>query len=221
MNIGDRLLVDGWEQLPPSAESLAAAEACAKLPLAFISSGKPFLRKLFKEGCENIPPELLRLAEDKDIVAAVEAYFGEAIKVASLRLFHSVYVPAAPYKSQLYHCDGGPLAMVKLLLHCSDVTPKNGPFSFLPLDTSAELWAKTNYSTDRRLTDAQVEDAIGKIEPTHALGPKGTMFLLDTAKLFHFGARVDKGAANRLVAFVQYVKASDTFGATYDETAGA
>ena len=216
MSIGDKLLVEGWEQLPPSTESLAAAEACAKLPLAFISSGKPFLRKLFKEGCDNIPPELLQLAENKAIVAAVETYFGEPIKVASLRLFHSIYVPAAPYKSQLYHCDGGPLEMVKLLLYCSDVTSENGPFSFLPLDISAELWNKTNYSTDRRLTDAQVEQAIGKVEPLQALGPKGTMFLLDTAKLFHFGARVSQGAAPRLAAFIQYTKANEVGGTTYE-----
>ena len=213
-----KLLTDGWVITPPSLESLAAADACAKLPLDFLlkRTNKPFLRKIFMEGCDNIPPELLQLAENKDITEVVERYLGEPIKVASIRLFHSVYVPTAPFKSQLYHCDGGPLTMVKLFVNCSDIGPENGPFSFLPLDISKKVWEETSYDTTRRLTDAQIEKAVGPVSPTQLLGPKGTICLADTSKLFHYGARVSRGAAPRLIAVVQYAKASDTYIPNYE-----
>ena len=215
----DKLLVDGWAVVPPSPESLIVANACANLPLEFISSGKMFLRKIFKEDSPNVPQELYDFSVRSDALAVTEAYLKEPVKVASLRLFHSVYVGGPPLKSQLYHCDGGFDDMVKLFIYCSDVGPENGPFSYLPMAVSSELWKKTDYATTRRLTDEQVERAVGKVTPLQWMGPKGTVCLVDTSKMFHFGARVNKGAAPRLVVAIQYVRASENVRACHDEYA--
>ena len=213
----DKLLVEGWATVPPSPESLVIANVCADLPLDFISSGKMFLRKLFKEDSPNVPQELYDFSVRPDALAVTATYLKEPVKVASLRLFHSTHVGGPPLKSQLYHCDGGFDDMVKLFVYCSDVGVKNGPFSYLPMDVSSELWKRTDYATTRRLTDAQVEQAVGKVTPLQWLGPKGTVCLVDTGKLFHFGARVDKGAAPRLVVAIQYVRASEEAGNCYEE----
>ena len=205
MDLLGKLQAEGWTLVPATLapEGLAAANACAALPKEYLSErGKPFLRKLFKEGCENIPSELYALGENKNILATVEAYLGEPAHVVSIRLFHSIHTEGIK-KSQLYHCDGGPEKMVKLFLHCSDVTLNDGPFSFLPITASKKVWKRTNYDDTRRLTDDEVRAAIGPIQPIQILGAKGTMFLVDSAQCFHYGARVNKGG-ERLVAVIQY-----------------
>ncbi len=194
---------------PPAAFDHAALvdQACEARDVYFAAprpgARKTFLVDVLPSGA--LPPDsvFLRFALTPGIIAAVSRYLGVVPVLTAVKVFHSDATVAAPISSQLYHCDGDDVAQIKVFVHCGNVTPESGPLTILPADASATVRKATAYQYRSRLTDEQVE-RVCPVPPVPALGPAGTVCLVDTSRCFHFGSRVAPGAPPRLVVMLQY-----------------
>jgi hypothetical protein len=148
----------------------------------------------------------VRLALRPDILASVVSYMGTVPVLSSVQVFYSGVLEDEPISSQLYHCDADDTRQVKIFVLCSDVGHANGPLTLLDADRSAVVRKATGYTFKSRLSDQDVDAALGRsAEAVELVGPPGTMCLVDTSRCFHFGSRVEPGAAPRLVTMIQYL----------------
>jgi hypothetical protein len=167
---------------------------------------KEFLLNLLDLATVDRHHPLVRLALRPDLLDAVVAYMGTVPVLRSMQVLYSGPVERELMSSQLYHCDADDVRQVKIFVLCTDVTAASGPLTLLDAARSAAVRRHFRYPYDSRLTDAQVNTAIGSDpQPLEVTGPSGTVCLADTSRCFHFGSRVAAGAAPRLVAMVQLV----------------
>jgi hypothetical protein len=76
--------------------------------------------------------------------------------------------------------------------------------TLLDAATTRDVQRRTGYWYRHRLTDEQVQAAVGTPREHVILGPTGTTVFVDTSRCFHFGSRVAAGAPPRLAAMIQY-----------------
>jgi hypothetical protein len=166
---------------------------------------KQFLVNLLGQSVLAADHPLVRLSLRPDLLDAVVAYMGTVPMLRTVQVFYSGAVDREPVSSQLYHCDADDVRQLKVFLLCSEVRRENGPLTILAASASERLRRKTQYSYIDRLSDDQVSSVLGPHTPVELVGTLGTMALVDTSRCFHFGSRVEAGAAPRLVAMVQYL----------------
>lgn len=207
---------DGFRLFPAGAfdEAGEGAEA-ARLLLA--TSEDALQKRRQNPGSKQflvnlLPPEqiggehpLMRLALRTDLLESVIAYMGTVPILRSVQVFYSGWVEREPISSQLYHCDADDVRQLKIFLLCSEVCRANGPLTILDASSSERVRRATGYAYKDRLSDADVANVLGEPKPVELVGTPGTMCLVDTSRCFHYGSRVEPGAAPRLVAMVQYL----------------
>jgi hypothetical protein len=168
-------------------------------------TSKQFLVNLLTPAEVTADHPLLRLALRPDLLEAVIAYMGTVPILRSIQVFYSGVVDREPVASQLYHCDADDVRQLKIFLLCREVGRANGPLTMLDASRSERVRQATNYQYNDRLTDEAVANVLGPHQPFELVGAPGTSCLVDTSRCFHFGSRVEPGAAPRLVAMVQYL----------------
>jgi len=166
---------------------------------------KQFLVNLLEPATIAPDHPLLQLALRPDLLDAVIAYMGTVPILRSIQVFYSGSVDREPISSQLYHCDADDVRQLKIFLLCNDVRLENGPLTILDAASSDRVRRAVNYAYNERLSDESVAEVLGSPRPVQLVGPPGTMCLVDTSRCFHYGSRVEPGAAPRLVAMVQYL----------------
>jgi hypothetical protein len=166
---------------------------------------KQFLVNLLQPSTLTATHPLVRLALRPDLIESVIAYMGTVPMLRTVQVFYSGAIDRDPVSSQLYHCDADDVRQLKIFLLCSEVRRENGPLTILSAAASERVRRETGYSYIDRLTDEQVVDVLGEHQPAELVGGVGTMCLVDTSRCFHFGSRVEAGAAPRLVAMIQYL----------------
>jgi hypothetical protein len=166
---------------------------------------KQFLVNLLEPALLTADHPLLRLALRTDLLASVMAYMGTIPLLRSVQVFYSGSVDREPVSSQLYHCDADDLRQLKIFLLCSEVRRENGPLTILDATSSDRVRRATGYTYNDRLSDQDVAKVLTVPTPVELVGEPGTMCLVDTSRCFHYGSRVEAGAAPRLVAMVQYL----------------
>jgi hypothetical protein len=117
----------------------------------------------------------------RGILAAVARYLGQA---PCLQKFSIMRSPpnSSTDGSQLYHYDHRDSRQAKLFLNLCDVTDAAGPTHFLSAADSKRIDAKVGYRQDR-YTDDQIYSAVPQSRVINTVGPAGTGFLIDTARL--------------------------------------
>ncbi len=203
----------GYLILPPDAFDETAdviREARAALALYDATappagrSRKRFLLNVLDASALTAESAAVRFALRPDVLSAVSRYLGVVPLLSTISVFHSDTVESAPSSSQLHHCDGDDVTQIKVFVYCSDVEMKSGPLTVLSATDSDRVRRASGYQYRQRLTDSQVRDVVGAGQEHPILGPAGTAALVDTSRCFHFGSRVEPGAAPRLVTMVQY-----------------
>jgi hypothetical protein len=87
--------------------------------------------------------------------------------------------------SQLWHYDVNDARILKLFVYLEDCGPSNGPFTFIPADSSqAVASAAGHYITDEHIAGFVPRSRWRAVE-----GPAGTAFFIDTGRCYHFGSR--------------------------------
>lgn len=207
---------DGFRVFPPGTfpEADEGAQECRQLlarseevlrERRTARQDKQFLVNLLPASMLTATHPLIRFALRQDLLESVMAYMGTVPMLRTIQVFYSGAVDREPVSSQLYHCDADDVRQLKIFLLCSEVRRENGPLTILPAEASERIRRETSYAYIDRLTDEQVTQVLGAHQPAELVGEAGTACLVDTSRCFHYGSRVETGAAARLVAMIQYL----------------
>ncbi len=200
------LPVDGaglpqFERIRGLAVERHRERAAAGLPAE--AKGKEYLLPLFAEDDYRRHPEIFELAVDPTLLALVTDYVGSLPLLAVLQVYWTPSRPYEPKGSQLYHFDAHdiPGRQLKLFVNMVDLTPDDGPFTFLPADVSARV-ADSVAADGIRYSDEQIYSVASREDTVSLTGPAGTGMLVDTNRCLHFGGRTH--GRDRLLLIAQY-----------------
>jgi hypothetical protein len=168
-------------------------------------ANKPFMMKLSDMGATTLASPLLQFALRRDIIASAATYLGLVPILQYASVFYSSHANAEPAKSQLYHCDSDEVSQMKVFVLCEEVTPANGPLTFIPASLSQRVRDAVGYEYNTRLTDDQVYGVLGGRHDVALLGAPGTIAFIDTSRCLHYGSRFTDPTARRVVVMLQYV----------------
>lgn len=192
---------------PEVTAVVAAAHAAVREGLAadrIARANKPFLAGMVDQSKLDLESPYLRLALRPDIIAAVSRYLGVVPILQYANVLYSGHVDADLAKSQLYHCDSDDTTQLKIFVHCTDVTPENGPLTMMSAAGSERLRRHLGYRYRFRVPDVDAAPfSTGDEHPM--LGPAGTACFVDTSRCFHFGSRVSRDATPRVIMMLQYL----------------
>jgi len=99
---------------------------------------KPYLLDLRLDVVPADSP-LARLAFNPAVVATAAAYLGMVPLLAGVTVLRSPYVVGPPSGSQLSYSDWEDVSQLKLFVHCSEVTSREGPLTALRATASARV----------------------------------------------------------------------------------
>jgi hypothetical protein len=168
--------------------------------------GKEYFIPLFTRETYRRHPEILDLGLDHRLLALASDYLGSLPMLRMIQAFWTPRGSGGGKGSQLYHFDRPQLGerQLKLALNLVDVSPDDGPFTFVPANLSAQV-AKHEEPDRGRYSDEQVARHVPEGEAHSLVGPVGTGALVDTNRCLHYGAR--SHGKDRLILFSQYVTA--------------
>ncbi len=179
-------------------------ESRKNLPLDYFQNNpkKNYFNVLLEgtEFCEH--PELLQRVIARPILDAATNYLGAVPRLSGAMLVWSPENETAR-SSQLFHFDYEDLTQLKMFINILDTTEAQGPLTFLPADTSAQV-QKSIGRILGRVSDEQVYQAGGQNHDLKLVGPSGSGAFLDTSRCLHYGSRFNK--RDRLILIVQFLK---------------
>lgn len=146
-------------------------------------------------------PEIIALAQNRELVAVISAYLGQVPVIGSVQLWLSQPNPLRE-GSQLFHLDKVDVRQVKLFLNVLDIESENGPFTFFPADRTAQMRSQLA-DPFGRVMDEEIEHVLGFQHVARLTGAAGTGSLVDTCRCLHCGSRISAG--QRLVLVIQYL----------------
>jgi hypothetical protein len=197
---------DGWAVTTATSPSMERVYADAEAIIAkrgMTIAGRPdrkFLRDILQPEDLVQHPSLLEYALSPDVIVPVCHYLGTIPVLSStvppaVRLTESSadgQVGSTYKTSQLYHLDYHDTPLVYVILLLRDVTPRSGPFTFVPIAASDTVSRKLLYqrrNVPYRLSDEQVYGAVSSSEARPFMGPRGSVLYIDSSRCFHYGSR--------------------------------
>lgn len=105
--------------------------------------------------------------------------------------------------SQLWHRDAEDMSNIKVWILLDDVSEDDGPTVLLPADVSESIAIALDYRQGLKLPDLPVF-ANHRESAMNLTGPRGTVYLTDTDRCFHYGSRVSS-TKTRLVLLLHYI----------------
>ena len=158
---------------------------------------KPYLLDLRLDALPADSP-LARLALNRVVVATAAAHLGMVPLLAGVTVLRSPYVADPPSGSQLFHSDWEDVSQLKLFVHCSDVTSRNGPLTALRATASARVKRALHYrygGSGFRRGDDEVLPLVEPDELCAFEGPEGTAVFVDTERVSALRESRDCGGA--------------------------
>jgi hypothetical protein len=148
----------------------------------------------------------LRFALRPDIIASVSRYLGMLPILARVDVWYSQHTDKDFGNSQLFHCDGIDTTQVKVFVCSTKTSVANGPLVVMGAKTSKVLRDKLRYTYGgQRVADQEVISLVGSDDQHPILGPVGTVAFVDSCRCFHYGSRVSRDAAARIVTVIQFI----------------
>jgi len=158
-------------------------------------------------------PQVQKLISDHSILALAQSYLGTPPILDIVTMWWSTTVSrgALDDAAQLYHFDMDRIKWLKVFFYLQDVTPKNGPHSFVA--KSHRRGGQPSHLLARgyvRIPDHEIESYYDKEDIKEIIGVKGTIFVADT-RAFHKGTPLETG--DRLVLQLEFC--NNLFGGAY------
>jgi hypothetical protein len=185
----------------------------AKKQAKFLTRKQSFYRHLLKDEDLRRNPDLVEFALSQKLLGPVAQYLGMIPYLTRVDLVYSVSRGTdEKIESQLFHLDHEGLRQLKYFIYVYDVGEPEGPFTFLPADTSFRVvndvraWRKRHGGRDvesRRYLDEEIAAVHAAQDIVSVKGPAGSGVAVDTSRCLHLGSRVSPGAF-RLVLYLQY-----------------
>lgn len=200
----------GYVMIPPPATTSATALLHRCDDIVRHGEGRP-MRKAHLEsmvGTDEIDRfrEFLDFGLDPLLLGAASAYLRELPVLATVDFWHSRASMGEWQTSQLYHRDLDDSRQMKVFLFVTDVTEDSGPLTVVPAAASDRISRALHYrptSGNFRITDDAIRPLLADGDERPLTGPRGTIVLVDTSRVLHFGSRVS--ARDRYVVVVQYL----------------
>ena len=185
----------------------------AKKQAKFLTRKQSFYRHLLKDEDLRRNPDLVDFALSEKLLGPVTQYLGMVPYLTRVDLVYSVSRGTdEKIESQLFHLDHEGLRQLKYFIYVYDVDEPEGPFTFLPADTSFRVvndvrsWRKHNGRGNvesRRYLDDEITAVNAAQDIIAVKGRAGEGVGVDTSRCLHLGSRVSPGAF-RLVLYLQY-----------------
>ena len=165
-------------------------------------AAKPFLYNVLDEKWLDEHPELLDFVISDPVALAVTGYLGTIPLLRGMGIYVSPRNDTS-VSSQMFHTDYDDFQQVKCFINIVDVQESDGPFTFVPADTSTMIRAELGHGwRDRRLTDEEVLRYCSPADILKLIGLAGSGGMVDTSRCLHFGSRAR--TAPRVVFMFQY-----------------
>jgi hypothetical protein len=186
----------------------------AKRQAKFLTRKQSFYRHLLEDEDLRRNPDLVDFALSETMLAPVTQYLGMVPYLTRVDLVYSVSRGTdEKIESQLFHLDHEGLRQLKYFIYLYDVGEPEGPFTFLPAETSFRVvndvraWRKRHGGgrdvESRRYLDDEIAAVDAASDIVSVKGPTGSGVAVDTSRCLHLGSRVSPGAF-RLVLYLQY-----------------
>lgn len=186
----------------------------AKKQAKFLTRKQSFYRHLLKDEDLRRNPDLVEFALSDALLGPVTQYLGMVPYLTRVDLVYSVSRGTdEKIESQLFHLDHEGLRQLKYFIYVYDVGEPEGPFTFLPADTSFRVvndvrsWRKRHGGgqdvESRRYLDDEITAVNAAQDIVTVKGATGSGVAVDTSRCLHLGSRVSPGAF-RLVLYLQY-----------------
>lgn len=120
-------------------------------------------------------PEVIKFANNKDILTIVEEYLGSKPIIDNIKAWWSIPGFDVAEHEQFYHRDNDSIRFIKLFMYLTNVDDSNGPHTFIK-----GSHISNNFLDRRRFSDEEIEKNIKTTEKVVFKGPIGTCFLEDT-----------------------------------------
>ncbi len=200
----DGWVIDSSRTLPHLDRVLAEAEEYIKL-----RGGKPreksargFIKDILDPADLGEFPSFLDFALSSEVLTTVSNYLGFVPLLSNtvppgIRFVESTQAGQLDdgiyRQSQLYHLDFHDRPLVYMILLLRDVTPANGPFTFLSASASDRVAKAIRYGkrgVSYRVSDDTMYRHIDRATEEKVFSyPRGTVLFMDSSRCFHFGSR--------------------------------
>jgi hypothetical protein len=149
---------------------------------------------------------VLRLALAPQVLRTVSDYLGTLPVIENIMLWYSPNERNVDGTSQFHHLDGQDVRTLQLFVALEDVSDDNGPLTAVSAAVSeriARVVAYRKNEVTKRIPDDIVSRYASDQADFHVLaGPRGSAWLVDTDRCFHFGSRA--GTRPRRMLVIQY-----------------
>ncbi len=194
---------DFLPEIAPAVAEAAALFENRRAILATDDAKKPFFANIMTADDVEACPAIMTLTQHPAMFEACAGYLGTYPKLRTVGVYVSM-ANTSLRQSQMFHYDTNDLNQIKCFINVSDVSEKNGPFTFLPADKSRALnlrWRGGRQKDENVLAKVNTDDLIA-LE-----GSPGTGGFIDTSRCLHYGSRCREGY--RLVIMIQYTPEPD------------
>jgi hypothetical protein len=173
-----RALLTDWQAL--KAQRADAAPARTEK-----TTGKAFFQELLADADLRSFPTFLSTAIDERVLTFVLRTMGMVPHLESIDILASAHTGKELTASQLWHYDVNDARIIKLFVYLEDCWAKNGPFTFIPADSSERV----SHVVGHYVSDDYISAHVPRETWRAVEGPAGTAFLIDTGRCYHFGSR--------------------------------
>lgn len=212
--IGD----DGVTKAAPTAISgtAAAVETINRLKSRTVVDPKtPFLSTMTLTSADlQDNPALLDFAIHPGVVSGIARYMGCLPILQNVEIRISSATEGGRSSSQFLHCDADDQRNSSLFLYASDVDGKSGPVTAIRGRSSDRIREGVKYrygGKGYRVSDKDAERFMAPDEEVRLTGSKGTLAVVDTARCFHQGSRVEPDGTPHVVAIFRYLTPNGFF----------
>jgi len=178
-------------------------EECLGGDLTAHGSKKNLINLLRPEHLRRFP-EIMEAVFDRAFLEPVFNYYGYVPELASLMIFLTPQNNDVE-KSQLWHIDSYDPHHLKHITLVEDVTPENGPFTFLPIPESNAIRKATGKFARGVDFEAKFADRLRK--GIAHVGSAGEGMFVDVSQCLHQGGRTRAG--RRILFFVHFATFAD------------
>lgn len=130
-------------------------------------------------------PEVLLFGLDPSLLALAEHYIGLPISYRGLTVRRDC-ANGYRFGTRMWHCDDEDAAILKIIVYLNNISLQTGPFQYIPYRNSPLEW-KIPLINSSRVSDADMERLVPKSNWIPCVGPRGTVVIVDTCRVYHRG----------------------------------
>jgi hypothetical protein len=153
-------------------------------------------------------PQVYNLLND-DIITILESYYKCSFDIVEKRskIYRTTHVPPEIAKSteaysNYWHCDRHTPDMVKMFIYLTDVTERNGPFTYVDRTATRRLVENYDFSNSVRSELGVPGNFVeSRMDVQRFTGPSGSIAICDTQNCLHRAGVPSHGEHRDLVTF--------------------